>query len=141
MKTVMAFGTFDLLHPGHVYFLKQAKKHDKNLIVVIARDLTVKKVKGKLPIHNERQRQKAVRDLNLANKVILGSLADRYAAIKRYRPDVICLGYDQKFFIDKLQEKLLQFKLKTKIIRLKPYKPNIYKTSILKRKYGYNYRV
>ena len=42
----MAFGTFDLLHPGHEHFLKQAKRYG-DLIVVIARDNTVLKVKGK----------------------------------------------------------------------------------------------
>ena len=48
MKTVMAFGTFDLMHPGHEYFLRQAKKRGDYLIAVIARDSTVKKLKGKL---------------------------------------------------------------------------------------------
>ena len=50
----MAFGTFDLLHPGHINFLNQAKKHGQ-LIIVIARDKTVKEVKGKLPQHKEKQ--------------------------------------------------------------------------------------
>lgn len=134
MKTVMAFGTFDLLHPGHIYFLTQAKKQGDNLIVVIARDLTVKKVKGKLPDHNERQRQKAVKGLSLVDKVVLGNLTDKYAAIKKYRPEIIALGYDQKFFIDKLTYELKRIKLMANIIRLKPFKPYLYKTSILKNK-------
>ena len=95
MKTAMAFGTFDLLHPGHINFLSQAKKHGE-LIVIIARDRTVKKIKGKLPLHNEKQRLGAVKSLKLASKVILGSLIDKYAAIKKYKPDIIALGYDQK---------------------------------------------
>ena len=130
MKTAMAFGTFDLLHPGHINFLSQAKKHGE-LIVIIARDRTVKKIKGKLPLHNEKQRLGAVKSLKLASKVILGSLIDKYAAIKKYKPDIIALGYDQKYFIDRLKQELKKLKLKTKIIRLKAYKVDKYKTSIL----------
>ena len=133
LKTVMAFGTFDLLHPGHVNFLKQAKKYGW-LIVGIARVKTVKQVKGKLPEHGEKQRLEAIKHLKLTDKVILGSLTDKYAAIKKYRPDIIALGYDQTYFTERLAAELKKLKLKTKIIRLKAYKPLIYKTSILKSK-------
>src|SRR3989338_1413746 len=100
MKTVMAFGTFDLLHPGHKYFLRQAKKQGDYLIVVIARDTTVKRLKGKLPHDNEKQRLKAILSLNLADKATIGDKRpNRYAAIKKYRPEVICLGYDQTYYV------------------------------------------
>jgi len=126
----MAFGTFDILHPGHINFLKQAKKYG-NLIVVIARDKTVKEVKGKLSKYGEKERLKAILSLNLTHKVILGSLKDKYAAIKKYKPDVISLGYDQKHFTEQLEIKLKELNLKTKIVRLKSYKPEIYKSSKL----------
>jgi len=133
MKTVMAFGTFDLLHPGHEYFLRQAKKQGDYLIVIIARDLTVKKIKGKLPIHDEKRRQMAILGLNLADKSVLGDRGlNKYRVIETYRPDVIALGYDQTYFIDGLKEKIRELKLKAKIIRLKPYQAHKYKTSILK---------
>lgn len=133
MKTVMAFGTFDLLHPGHEFFLRQAKKYGDLLIVVIARDSTVKKLKGDLPHQNEKQRLKAVLSLNLADKAVLGDKEiDKHGAIKKYRPDIICVGYDQSYSIDGLEKLFKKIKLKTKIIRLKPFKPNLYKTSIIK---------
>ncbi|MFH1254866.1 MAG: adenylyltransferase/cytidyltransferase family protein [bacterium] len=131
MKTVIAFGTFDILHPGHMNFLSQAAKHG-DLIAVIARDKTVQQIKGKLPRHNEKERLRAVKGLKLASKAILGSLTDKYAAIKKYQPDTIALGYDQTYFTEQLGQKLKKIKLKTKIIKLKPFKPNKYKTSILK---------
>ncbi|OGF24090.1 hypothetical protein A3H66_00960 [Candidatus Falkowbacteria bacterium RIFCSPLOWO2_02_FULL_45_21] len=131
-KTVMVFGTFDLLHPGHKYLLRQAKKLAPYLIVVIARDRTVSTLKGKLPYHDERQRQQVVTSLNLADQAIFGSLTDKFAAIKKYRPDIICLGYDQINFTDQLEQKLKKLNLKTKIVRLKSFKPDKYKTSILK---------
>lgn len=133
MKIVMAFGTFDLFHPGHEYFLKQAKKYGNYLIVIIARDKTVKEVKGKLPQHSEKQRQKAISGLNLADKAVFGDRGlNKYQIIKKYRPDIICLGYDQTHFVDGLKKKIKEYKLKTKIIRLKPFQPRKYKTSILK---------
>lgn len=130
----MAFGTFDILHQGHINFLRQAKKYG-DLIVVIARDRTVKQAKGKPPDNAEKQRLRAVKAAGLADKIILGSLTDKYAAIKKYRPDIIALGYDQKFFVDRLKDELKKLKLNTKIIRLKSFKPKKYKSSILK-----NYR-
>lgn len=132
MKKIMVFGTFDMIHPGHRSFLKQARKHGGYLIIVVARNKTVEEVKKK-NVSRERKRLKNMKDSQLADKVILGSLIDKYAAIKKYRPDTICLGYDQKYFIDGLKEKLEKINLKkTKIVRLKPYKPEIYKTSKLK---------
>ena len=136
MKTVMAFGTFDLLHPGHINFFNQAKKYGDCLIAIIARDSTVKRLKGKLPLHNEKQRLEAVKGLKLAAKVILGSLTDKYAVIKKYRPDLIALGYDQTHFTEELKEQINKLKLHTKVIRLKAFKPKKYKTSILNKTYG-----
>lgn len=132
MKTVMAFGTFDLLHPGHISFLNQTKKYGE-LIVIIARDKTVRRLKGKLPIHSEKQRLEAIKGLKLAARVILGSLTDKYAAIKKYQPDIIALGYDQTYFTEKLKPELKKLKLTTKIIRLKSYQPHKFKTSIIKK--------
>ena len=134
MKKVMVFGTFDIFHPGHWSFLHQAKKLGDYLIVVVARDKTVTMIKEQKPINKEAIRVRTIKDSRLADKVVFGSLTDKYAAIKKYRPDVICLGYDQKYFIDGLEEKLEKINLKkTKIIRLKPYKPEIYKSSKLKK--------
>ncbi len=124
MKTVLAFGTFDIFHPGHESFLRQAKKFGE-LTVVIARDRTVRQIKGRLPHNKEKARQRAVRASRLAAKVVLGSLTDKYAAIKKYRPGVIALGYDQRYFTEPLK----QFKIK--IVRLKAFKPDKYKTSLL----------
>ena len=129
---VMVFGTFGILHQGHKYFLQQAKKYGNYLIVVISRDATVKQVKGKSPDNNEKQRQQAIIKSNLADKVVFGNLKNKYAIIKKFKPDVICLGYDQRYFLSQLEDEIKKLKLNTKIIRLKSYKAHIYKTSIIK---------
>jgi len=75
-----------------------------------------------------------IQESALADEVILGSLGDKYAIIKKRKPNVICLGYDQEFFIENLKSKLKEFGLiKTEIIRLKSYKPEIYKSSKLRK--------
>ena len=128
MIKVMVLGTFDVLHPGHLDFFKQAKKFGDYLIIVVARDKTVKKIKGKLPTLDEKQRLAVIRKQGIADKVILGHLKDPYFFVKKEKPDVICLGYDQISFTAGLSRKFS----KIKIIRLKSYKPEIYKSSKLK---------
>ena len=129
----MIFGTFDIFHKGHENFLKQAKQYGDYLIVIIARDKTVLKIKGKLPRNNERKRLKVIGESKLADKAVLGSLSDKYKVIEKFKPNVICLGYDQVAFTEKLEEKLRELGLnKTKIIKLKSYKPKKYKSSKFK---------
>lgn len=131
---VMVFGTFDIFHPGHRSFLIQAKKKGDYLIAVVARDKTVKETKKQETRNKEEVRLRVVKKSGLADKVVLGGFKDKYAVIKKYQPDVICLGYDQKYFIKELGRKLEEFKLeKTKILRLKSYKPEIYKSSKLRK--------
>jgi glycerol-3-phosphate cytidylyltransferase-like family protein len=141
-KKVMAFGTFDIFHKGHENFLQQAKKcglpadagrgQGDFLVVVVARDETVQKVKKHKTKNDERKRLLVIKNSNLADKVILGNLGDKYAVIKKYKPDVIALGYDQKSFTGELKEKLKALGLdKTRIIRLKSYYPKKYKSSLL----------
>lgn len=134
MRKVMAFGTFDIFHPGHINYLKQAKKQGNYLIVVVARDQTVLKIKKEKSLNDEQIRLNTVKNSQLAEKVILGSLNDKYLVIEKYKPDVVALGYDQEVNLSELKEKIRKFKLKTRIIRLKSYKPNIYKSSKLKTK-------
>jgi len=126
MIKVMAFGTFDKIHPGHIHMLKEAKQYGDYLIVAVARDLTVCEVKGKEPINNEDTRLKNVMDLGIADKVRLGCLEDKYQAVREENPDIIALGYDQKAFVDKLAEVI---RPDAKIVRLQPYMPEIYKSS------------
>ena len=133
MKKVMTFGTFDIFHLGHESFLKQARQYGDYLIVVIARDKTVKKVKGEFTQNNELIRQRAIIKSSLADEIVLGNLEDKYEVIKKYQPEIICLGYDQTAFIENLREKLKEFNLeKTRIIKLKPYYPEKYKSSKLR---------
>lgn len=134
---VMAFGTFDLLHPGHLYYLKAAKALGKELIVVVARDSTVLAQKGRKPEHNENERLKNVRKLEFVDKAVLGSESGgkvRYGVVAEFRPDVIALGYDQKPGNDEILEELGKLGLNPKIVRLPAFMEHKYKTSKLRGK-------
>lgn len=129
---VLVFGTFDVFHGGHINFLKTAKRQGNFLVVVVARDKTVGTVKGRLPINKEESRLEKIKKSGLADEVILGGLKNKYAVIKKINPDVICIGYDQSAFVDKLEENLFANGFKNvKIKRLKAFKSDIYKSSLI----------
>jgi len=132
MRKVLVFGTFDIIHPGHLNFLKEAKKHGDFLIVVVARDLTVKTIKGSFPDNTEQKRLSDVKKLGIADKILLGNIEDKYKVIEEIRPDVICLGYDQNSFTQNLDVELLKRKVQARTIRLPPYKHERYKSSKIK---------
>ena len=131
MRRVLVFGTFDILHPGHLHFLKLARKHGGYLIASLARENYVRQIKGRAARHTETERKKLLEAIRFVDKVVLGSKTDYLKHIISQKPDVIALGYDQKAFTGRLKEKLASFGLKVKIVRLKSYKPQIYKSSKL----------
>ena len=130
----MVFGVFDLLHPGHISFLKQAKKFGTFLIVSVARDVNVKKIKKKLPVFDEKKRMSILKQMKVANKIVLGGLKDPWPHIKKEKPDVIALGYDQQFYVGNLMKELPKHGLKTKVVRLKSFRPEVFKSSIIRKK-------
>jgi len=133
-KLVMAFGTFDYLHAGHENFLRQAKSLGTELIVVLARDTTVRSVKGRPSTNNEKKRLKNLRQTGWADKVILGNQADKHKVVLQYKPAIIALGYDQHVFTQTLQKTLIDNNLNSEIVRLESYFPQVYKSSLLQAK-------
>lgn len=125
----MCFGTFDVLHPGHLSYFRQALEFGDYLIVVVARDKISEKIKGRKPGNNEKKRLRKVKDLEMVDKAVLGSLSDRFKVIEKEKPDVVCFGYDQEVdgeLVGKIKEKGIEIK------RLKAYKPKEYKSSLIK---------
>lgn len=132
-KIVMAFGTFDFFHEGHEHYLKEAKKLGEYLIVVIARDRTVKQIKSEYSSFSERERLNTVKKSGLADKVVLGYHGDKYKVLKKYRPSVIALGYDQFIFTQKLEKTLIDLKINAVIQRIDAHFPQVFKSSLLKK--------
>ena len=133
MKKVITFGTFDNFHAGHESYLRQARALGDYLVVVVALDETVQKVKGRTPAVKEGKRKKDVEKSGIADKVIIGNATDKYKAIKSIRPSVIALGYDQFVFTYRLEKILIDEKIDAKIVRMNPYRPTVFKSSIIKK--------
>lgn len=130
---IMIFGTFDIVHPGHEHFFMQARKLAKNpfLIVSIARDVNVKRIKGKLPKNSELKRKRAVEENPLVDKAVLSGIKKYLPHIQKEQPDIIALGYDQTEYTKTLKKDLLLLGLTPKIVTLRPHRPDKYKTSLL----------
>ena len=121
-KRVLASGVFDLLHLGHVKFLEEAKKtggKNAELIVIIARDSTVEKTKGRKPIMSENQRRALVESLKVVDAAVLGfEKFDIGDVIERVKPDIIALGYDQVDMEKHVQAYVDKHKLHVKVVRI-----------------------
>ncbi len=121
MVKVMATGTFDLLHPGHIYYLKEAKKLGDTLAVVVATDSTVRKLKHE-PINPEEIRLHLVKELKIVDEVYLGHEEDMYEVVKEIKPDIIALGFDQIHNENNIKSELKNRKIDTKVVRLSEFK-------------------
>ncbi|WP_342305414.1 adenylyltransferase/cytidyltransferase family protein [Methanolobus sp. ZRKC5] len=116
MVRVLATGTFDLLHPGHILYLSEAKRMGDELYVIVARESMIKH-KPK-PIVPDEQRVEMVNSLKIVDKAILGSDSDIFDPIKEIKPDIIVLGYDQGFDTEKLEKQLHEKGFNCKVIRV-----------------------
>lgn len=133
MKKVLTFGTFDIFHPGHEHYLKEAKKYGNELYVVVSRDKTVLEVKNRKTVNDENKRLEYVRSLDYVDGAFLGSDGDKYKIIEEINPDVIVFGYDQDSFTKNIKEILKKRGLNVEIIKLtKGFKPEVYKSSKLR---------
>ena len=120
MVRVLATGTFDILHPGHLLYLEEAKKLGDELFVIVGRDVTVKKRK-RTPVIAEEQRLKMISALKVVDKAILGSETDIYEPLYSIKPDVIAIGYDQDFNEGDLERELKKRGFNSKVIRIKKH--------------------
>ena len=121
-RVVLASGTFDLLHFGHVKYLEEAKKaggKNVELIVIVARDSTVEKRKGKKPVMPEDQRRSLVESLKVVDEAILGFedfSIDK--VIEKINPDVIAVGHDQEGIEREVLKAIAEKKLNVQVAKI-----------------------
>lgn len=127
-RIVLASGVFDLLHLGHVKFLEEAKKaggKHAELVVIVARDSTVKGRKGISPVVSEDQRRALVESLKVVDEAILGFRNfDLGKVIEKIKPDVIAVGYDQKEMENAVSNYLKKKGLPIRIVCINKFSPD-----------------
>ncbi|MCD6515213.1 MAG: FAD synthase, partial [Candidatus Odinarchaeota archaeon] len=117
-KRVLVAGTFDIIHPGHIHLIKEATKLGK-VIVIVARDSTVRRIKGREPIIPERQRLEVVKNIKGVFKARLGNEdKDLLKVVEEEKPDIILLGPNQNFNEREIEEELKRRGINVKVLRL-----------------------
>lgn len=135
-KKILIFGVFDGVHEGHLSFICEAKSQGDQLVVVVARDSIVEKIKGKIPKYNEVERIKNLLEIPEVDLVLLGDVeTGTYNVLKEVSPDIIFMGYDQDKLFDDLNTKIKKGYLNNiRILQGSPHKPEICHSSILNKK-------
>jgi FAD synthetase len=131
----MATGVFDLLHPGHLFFLSEARKLGDELVVVVARDATARRIKHE-PITSEASRVQMVAALRDVDRAILGNRGNIYDILPEVRPDVIVLGFDQDHDEAQIVAEARRRGLDTKVVRLPRFEGDLDGTRKIVRKVG-----
>jgi len=138
-KVVLASGTFDLLHLGHVKYLEEAKKaggKNAKLVVIVARDKTVEKRKGVKPVMPEEQRRALVESLKVVDDALLGyEDFDIDMVIEKLKPDVIAVGHDQEGIEEKVRKAVAQKNLPVQVVKIGKFGKDEFNSSLkIKRK-------
>jgi FAD synthetase len=92
---VLATGSFDIIHPGHIEYLKWASSLGDKLFVIVSRDVNYRRFKGFDPVFNEVERLRIVESIRYVYKAFLGSEKDIFESVAKIKPSIIALGYDQ----------------------------------------------
>lgn len=144
-KVVLASGAFDLLHYGHVHYLKTAKKaggENAKLVVIVARDKTVEKLKGAKPVFPEDQRRALVESLKVVDEAVLGyEDLDMPRVIEKVKPDIVALGYDEEEVEKELKQLIAEKNLDVEVVRVSRFgEEDFVSSSEIKRKIIEKYR-
>jgi len=120
MVRVLATGTFDILHPGHLLYLSEARALGDELYVIVARDSMIKHKQK--PIVPEEQRLEMVQGLRVVDKAMLGSKIDIFEPLCEIKPDIIALGANQFFTEKDLEAQLRVHGIDAKVVRIKSFR-------------------
>lgn len=119
MRKIVATGTFDILHPGHLFYLEESRKLGDELWVIVARERNV--VHKPRPIIPEEQRLKMISGLRCVDHAILGDLEDMFRPIADIDPEVVTLGFNQKFSEEKLIAQMRERGIQADVVRIGPF--------------------
>jgi FAD synthetase len=134
VKKVLAGGVFNVVHRGHELFLKKAKEFGDYLVVVVANNRTASLTK-KYPVLDQEIRKKNIEKLGIADKVVIGDEVDFMNVVRKEKPDVIVLGYDQRISEKELNKMLTREKIDCRVVRIRDELKGYKTRKIMKVKY------
>ena len=134
-KIVLAGGVFDIIHPGHIHTLNDAKKLGDVLVVVVATDKTAIKMKKREPLHSAELRRELVSSLSMVDLCIIGDEEDIFKTVDLVKPQVIALGYDQTHQEKFITEGCKKINLDVTVARLESPRPET-SSSKIQKEYG-----
>jgi FAD synthetase len=128
LSVVMIGGAFEIIHPGHLHTITEAKRFGNTLVVVVATDRTVSKNKGREPVTTQEWRVKLVAALREVDVSLPGGQGSIYDTLEKVRPDVVALGYDQTHNPVDIENEARRRGLELRVVRLTSPLPGV-KTS------------
>src|SRR3989344_1880079 len=124
-KKVMVFGVFDGLHEGHVAVLNEAKKFGDYIIAGVAQDHIVWELRGRLPKNKFEDRFEHLEREDLVDKVVIGDHElNSWDIVKKHRPDVVVMGYDQDVLKSELERNFAKLGFSPEIKIVHTYEEN-----------------
>ncbi len=133
-KKVLVFGTFDSLHDGHRFFLREARRLGSRLIASLATDEVVQRIKGSVPSHHLEERLQALEASGLVDLAVAGDKTlGNWSTLKQCEPDIIAVGYDQKELTKALTEFIEREKLSIKLFTIDAHKPDQLHSRLLRK--------
>lgn len=133
VRVVLTGGVFDIIHPGHIAMITESKNLGDSLVVVIARDSTVKRRKGRSPGLSEQQRLSVVSSLRFVDVALPGSSRSFNETIRGVNPDVVALGYDQDREMTYMKKFIKRSGRRIEIVRIGKTIPRLSSSIILNR--------
>ena len=134
-RIVLAGGVFDIIHPGHIHTLNDAKKLGDLLVVVVATDKTAIKMKKREPLHSAELRQELVSSLTMVDLCIIGDEGDIFRTVDLVKPQIIALGYDQTHQEKFITDGCKKINLDVTVARLESPRPET-SSSKIQKEYG-----
>lgn len=131
IKVVFIGGGFEIIHPGHLFTIEQAKRLGDVLVVVLARNSTIRKRKRRAPVASEEDRLALMSSLRPVDAAILGVEGDIYETLERVRPDVVALGYDQHHAEREIKREAAARGIRLRVVRLKALDSDVKTSKIL----------
>jgi cytidyltransferase-like protein len=129
---VFTFGSFDLIHPGHLAYLTHAKQQGDFLTTIVASDESIRQFKQHEPQYSQSKRIHHLQDTWLVDTIIAWHPQNFYSTLQDTLPRVLVFGYDQhlQWVASRYHRQSLPLPF---FIQANAYHPEVFKSSKLKK--------